>query len=158
MVHDLSVLILGSLSDTSFWLYSALDLILSVVLIMLCLFPFILIIKVLGGKQIMFLVYKTGSSFVEVFNWYVAQVLKIFDVMRSFEVFPNVTYFDFFLAFIALCLLFKIIKWGYNQSMLTDVVPSYAGKHSEEYLAEHTKTGKGVKNKVVQMTGKHVKK
>lgn len=50
MVHDLTVLILGSLSDTSLWLYSALDLILSIVLIMLCLFPFILIIKLLGGK------------------------------------------------------------------------------------------------------------
>lgn len=103
----------------------------------------------------MFLVYKTGNAFVKVFNWYVAQLIKVFDVMRSFEVFPNVTYFDFFLAFIALCLLFKIIKWGYNQSMLTDVVPSYVGKHSEEYLAKHTKTGKNTKFAREALNSKH---
>ncbi len=50
MIHDLSITILGTLPDNSIWLYSALDLILVVVFILICIFPFALIFKLLGGK------------------------------------------------------------------------------------------------------------
>ena len=50
MIHELCVLILGQLPDTSLWLYDALDFILAIVLISLIISPFVLLIKVLGGK------------------------------------------------------------------------------------------------------------
>lgn len=50
MIHELSVKILGSLPDYAVWCYSCLDLILGVILVALLISPFVLLIKILGGK------------------------------------------------------------------------------------------------------------
>ena len=50
MVHNLTTLILGELPDYALWIYSVFDLLLAVVICIICLSPFILIIKMLGGR------------------------------------------------------------------------------------------------------------
>lgn len=50
MIHELSVKILGTLPNYAVWCYSVLDLLLSVVLVALLISPFVLLIKLLGGK------------------------------------------------------------------------------------------------------------
>ena len=50
MIHELSVKILGNLPDYAVWCYSVLDLIFGVILVALLISPFVLLIKILGGK------------------------------------------------------------------------------------------------------------
>lgn len=50
MVHELTLKILGTLPDYSFWIYSAFDFLLACIFIILVISPFIFLIKLLGGK------------------------------------------------------------------------------------------------------------
>ena len=50
MIHELSLKILGTLPDYATWVYSALDLLLAIISIALLVSPFILVLKLLGGK------------------------------------------------------------------------------------------------------------
>lgn len=110
----------------------------------------------------MFLKYiKSGEAMYQVFSWYLEQLKKVFNVLDSVEILPNFTFLNMLVTLLFVGLFFDVLRFGLNRFTFTkDILPdsNYVGKHSEEYLAEHTKTGKAVKTKVVQMTGKHVKK
>ncbi len=91
------------------------------------------------------MILSTGEDFLQVYNWYIEQILKVFEVMKSFEILPGVTYYHFLLGLIFIGILLKIVKLGYDKSLLTrDVMPEYIGKHSGEYLGRHTKTGRAI--------------
>ena len=50
MIHELVLSILGELPEYSYWVYSAFDFLFTIILILLIISPFILVIKLLGGK------------------------------------------------------------------------------------------------------------
>ena len=90
---------------------------------------------------------KAGESILLIARFFIQQLGKIFDILDNFEILPGVTYFNLMLSIFVICILIKIIRFGYKDEIrqgIKDDLPvlkvGYKGKHTNDgYRPKHNK-------------------
>ena len=91
--------------------------------------------------------FKVGKDIFDIVIFYFNQLNKIFKIWDSVEIFPGISYFKLVILVSILCIILGIIKQGTKEyledkvSVPYEKLSNYTGKHSQEYLAKHSKTG-----------------
>lgn len=92
----------------------------------------------------------SGEKILQVFNFYIQQLIKVFNVLDSLELFPGISYLTMLIIIAIISILFRIITFGLkSRSLINEFInnDSYVGKHSEEYTSKHSKTGISLRKK-----------
>lgn len=95
--------------------------------------------------------FKVGKDIFDIVVFYFNQLNKIFKIWDSVEIFPGISYFKLVILVSILCIILGIIKQGTKDYLEDKVSVPYEGKHSQEYLAKHSKTGLKVRKEANKM-------
>lgn len=90
---------------------------------------------------------EAGESILLIVRFFIQQIGKIFDILNRFEILPGISYFDLMLSIFVICILIKIIRFGYEDEIrqgVKDDFPvlnvGYKGKHTNDgYRPKHNK-------------------
>lgn len=71
----------------------------------------------------------TGQKILQVFNFYLLQISKLFNLLDSLELFPGISYLDMLISIIIISVLLKIITFGIEKySVYDEETDSYKTK------------------------------
>lgn len=72
----------------------------------------------------------SGESILIIFEFYIDILRSLFDVLRSFEFLPGMSYLDFIIALVIIFILFKLIRFGVSEHYVDDDLVSSVSSYT----------------------------